>query len=1572
MTNSFSSQRSPGRRQSAMRGSELATSIKVSRIVLRSVGQRILLRSPGFLVVLCAVWNVVARASVFGMQLNGPDASLLNDVRSFGSPQILAATLIRVREMENHLRAVQVREDGSFAENSLISLEQIFAYRADVFETDPETSQSRSIRAEALQRLRQASPSAQRQWAQTVSVLAESRLRLAIQAGDRNQLSNVARQFPYTESAITATVVELSMDFLRGYETSISQRLLQLESETAGTIHEAFLKQAAGPLWAMLKATATTADPQSTEQPIAVTKETALSIATTDVGGDVSPPWPSVKWQWTESVWSYPGAPQPQAGTTLESFLPDTDNNLGDFSNWRPVFWGDSVVLRTPFRIVACDRVTGAEQWSLPTSTFTPTESSADSHGAQSEQLSPRFARPFDVGTMVSGLAAYGLLASDRAFLYFVDGFDFFGEESEDLELGKRIGVLNQFRIRSRESNTDSSSKKATRLTALRRDAATGRPVVAWTVGDSEQVDYRFVEPASGTDGLIQSQKALRASLNVGSFVDAESVTPLERIDDTDLARPSVTGHRFLGPPIGQDNQLFVLTIHNETTWLSCLTRGTGAVEWQQPLIFATDDGLNQFLEAANPAGTNSVCLLSGETVVCSLSSGVLVGVRATDGQLQWASAIRDEAEPDNRQGFPLPMNPDIETEEAVDSPCVILPSAAHNIVVGLDSQSSRVHGIDTTSGQILWSTSRRAFGPGNVGGSADYYLAGISGTQVVLIGERHCRSLDLKTGDQNWVVQIGTTTGRAECRGNRCLIPQADGHVMVISLNDGTAVRKRVGFLPEGAAQPFGSVVSDDDLVCMTTPVSLVVFPRADSLFPPVDVNDTAGDRSVEDIQQQVQARLLNGDDEAAIAILKAAILKAGGDLESKVTEPLESYLGELILQDWGTQRFASEESSAQNVTAPQQTIVSTEYTELLPQLNLKPQQLLRAAVLSVLSRQDSTLDEEDIEQLSGFKDWKQPVLVTDEWSVRPDVLLNNAGRNAGTKLAIAGDDFAKLSLVQLQRLAEDAVLFPQILKSDLQREQLLTRLVEMGSFAAAESVAIMWQKQAESQRPGEFLTQLRGRDVIAGFVNQPVTGANTKDRLVAPAGDGSVAPAGLTSSLRRSLTFESEVYLGVPDWDLQRVEKGLAINSLPGWMPLRHYLVDGREGFPDLVSVDMSDGSVRDRVTLPFPAHRSVVSYQALSNDQSTPGLLPLLGSEQIAMLSCTVADKARVLWTRRFRRADSGETPVEFGPLGADYFLWHHADELHCSHPLSGRDLWVRRLRLSPTQQMAGVRRIFGDESAMTVMGSDQSSVERFSTRDGRRLGAGRLKISPVSDAVTVGRCLLYPDDESRLHLYDSLTGRDMLENVEPVILGRSNPVSMSHVLTEGRVVTVSASFEIILIDTKQGRIVFRTPAASLIQTGAVFGLTAFERHGKLFVGIEEQREFVIRGVDRMLRPNEPRVYGGPLVCLNAETGKIEWTTPLEATGIPVLYGDPTDLMLMWSNPQADEPEAPQNLGHKINIQLVNSATGEIVAKGSSLSSSRPLRCNHIAAKEAIEVTTRDTTITIRPEAASDGTK
>ena len=451
------------------------------------------------------------------------------------------------------------------------------------------------------------------------------------------------------------------------------------------------------------------------------------------------------------------------------------------------------------------------------------------------------------------------------------------------------------------------------------------------------------------------------------------------------------SGHRFLSPPTGLGTQLFVLTLNETQVFLNCLQRNTGNLLWRQPLAY-TDENALSFIDTSIFTKRTSTCVVSGETIVCSLADGMLIGVRAVDGTLMWATAIRDAASvtPQFRFGRAFPQD-----EASIASPSILVPCISDEIIVCCSHFSESVCGLSLQTGEILWKSSRRAFGAGEVGGSPDYYIAGICGTQVILIGDRHCRSLDLQSGDQNWVVEIHGTSGRAECRGDRCVIPMRSGQAVTVNLLTGTLIPQSILDFPKNLVDQFGAVASDDELICVSTPTVVAGFARVDVLLKEADQLPALMINPEEQVLIQAQAHLINGDFDTSLALLRDSVTSHVPDETS--TPPADEFLAKLVLEQWGQAIETRRESrpgqadGAEQFTLPAESIPPD--AVLLSQLELSPDLRFRATICQLLSDSDSDRQSPfTLEELRQQRQWSSSVRLTSQWSIRPDLLFDES----------------------------------------------------------------------------------------------------------------------------------------------------------------------------------------------------------------------------------------------------------------------------------------------------------------------------------------------------------------------------------------------------------------------------------------------------------------------------------------------------------------------------------------------------------------------------------------------------
>ncbi|MBC7967840.1 MAG: hypothetical protein H7Z17_18165, partial [Fuerstia sp.] len=418
-----------------------------------------------------------------------------------GLPEILSQKLYRDRQIELLLRSAESGRERGDAELMRESLLAIFSHPHDVFELDADSESATSLQNRALSLLMQSSPELQRSWVDANRVIAAQELESAIRRGGRHDAARVARAFPLTEAGIQAQVIDMSCELLKGDPRRVAMQVRQLEELYSGTVLQAEVQRQLRPL----KERLTNLDIHDTASHSAL-----LSFSASASDGTIAPPWPQPLWTWRERIWNFPGTPQPESGGLLSWFEPEARHRIHTFNNWRPVFWNDSIVIRTPFRIVALNRASGQEHWSVPTDTFKPqSETASDELEDAERRVMSESQSPFDATAPIYGMAEFGLLATDSDFLYFVDRFSFFA--GSDPYLGNSVGRVirnrNGFPVIEEE---DELIRKpvASRLVALRRGPAAAVPVVAWQIGDGQPFQY---DPVSDVE-LIDTSNAHESS----------------------------------------------------------------------------------------------------------------------------------------------------------------------------------------------------------------------------------------------------------------------------------------------------------------------------------------------------------------------------------------------------------------------------------------------------------------------------------------------------------------------------------------------------------------------------------------------------------------------------------------------------------------------------------------------------------------------------------------------------------------------------------------------------------------------------------------------------------------------------------------------------------------------------------------------------------------------------------------------------------------------------------------------------------------------------------------------------
>ncbi|MEZ6123094.1 MAG: PQQ-binding-like beta-propeller repeat protein [Planctomycetaceae bacterium] len=632
-----------------------------------------------------------------------------------GPLEFLRQTLVQSSEDARLIASAERRLSTGDQTSAFESLLAVFAHNHDAFTPLSTNRASSSAYGQALQLLRSAKFTVREEWTAAVEPLAAEALNHS--ADDSQAMTSIARRFPYTPSGLKAAAVNIAMAISRGQLQLASAMTSDLELQYAET-HVSF--DAAGTLKAIRERLKSVSRRQieipsrfAGQQPLAA--PVSLNL-----------PWPRPTWSWQESIWSTPELVNAFAGLSR----PDHRSALS-VNSWQPVLTEDQVILRTPARIVALDRQTGRELWSIETDTRGDVTKSVFEH------------RDFGFENAVSveeilRQEEFGTVAVADSLLLFIDGFD-----PTERRFPSNIRIPGRRPNPADEFDT-SDVAQGTRLVAVQ---LLPEPRILWKIGEGPPFNYRLHHgphspgvQTEGTDSISgnhvqhRDQHGDRDAADQGA--EEGGVRPFE-------------GHCFLGVPLIHDQQVYILSADHELVRLNCLTAASGRLLWTTPLVYLNDAATQQrtrFLVSVEKVPHSSLCGIDGDTVICALSDGAVIGVSISDGELKWATNLRPEPPNETLLGAAI-----FENQMRSHHRIGFRPLLQSSRMIWAAPVSTDIACLNTRTGELQWQVSRTAQGPGAIEGSNDHYAVGIQNDRVILVGDRHVRALSLQDGHQLW-----------------------------------------------------------------------------------------------------------------------------------------------------------------------------------------------------------------------------------------------------------------------------------------------------------------------------------------------------------------------------------------------------------------------------------------------------------------------------------------------------------------------------------------------------------------------------------------------------------------------------------------------------------------------------------------------------------------------------------------------------------------------------------------------------------------------------------------------------
>ncbi len=982
---------------------------------------------------------------------------------------------------------------------------------------------------------------------------------------------------------------------------------------------------------------------------------------------------------------------------------------------------------------------------------------------------------------------------------------------------------------------------------------------------------------------------------------------------------------RFLGVPLIHDQSLFVISSDGEQLFLNSLNRSSGRLSWRQPLTFddgAADERRYSGGATARSSELSALCGVADDSVICSLPDGILIAVSRHDGRLKWATDISgpddSASDPANPWGPARRLFALVRRADALAFRPVICGHRIFHAAPGSQVLSC----LDVRTGRIEWQVSRQAAGQGVVSSSRDLYAAACSDAGLVLIGQRHLRVVEPETGVQVLVTEIPPQTGRAICDDRLCLIPVQDGAIVAADLAAGS-IDSLPGVLLHTPATPFtGSLVADDGVICATTPVSVAVIPTAAEMRRRFTRQaEMEQSESAASSVSMARAEILSGHPVVGLQRL----LDVSRQPDSAPTA--HPVLADILLHRLAETRFDTQAEAAAS-ERPSELASAEQIVAALKQLNLSPEQSLRMNILSGVPSGHTIREVEAVDATM--------LQLLPDWRVRADVA---AWSMAASHVDTPATDWRAANPPTLVSAAR-VISFPSCLDSADATLQFADELIRQ-------------------QRPAAAHLVLAAADATAGITPAGSTTARLQ-QLRSEAGPRRSAAKQSNGSAGVQLTMREVRTEAIDANVLQAIREGLRSQvDSPAWFEHR-LLTTLSPGRPQLSVLDMHAGRVIHEVPLPSSLRQNF-------GWADSHGLLPLLDGDQIGMLSLIGRDGPEVLWHKRIVADGLTVSGVQPGPVGPAYFVWRTDSQLCCSHPLTGELLWCRKLAMS-SGSAAGAP-ISGDGHAIAVFAPGMDSYQLFRTLDGRHLRDGQLAIPNSQTPVLLGRRLLYVDDDRRIRLLDLLTGQDALNTPVPLRITEHGRAS---VLPNNRAATVTDDRRLVIIDADHAAVELSCPLPDEATANPFTGLVAFERDGRLFVLLRNYRHND-QSMSATPLLQEPRLDYGTLLCIDQTSQELLWTISGQPAVVPPIYGDPTDLIVLWSIVDPldarrlgqnqlrqngnffgdDTRPAPTGTDRNLVLRVIDCRTGQTIARQSGFSPATPLRCVHNADARQIRV-------------------
>ncbi|MFQ5734708.1 MAG: PQQ-binding-like beta-propeller repeat protein, partial [Planctomycetaceae bacterium] len=318
-----------------------------------------------------------------------------------------------------------------------------------------------------------------------------------------------------------------------------------------------------------------------------------------------------------------------------------------------------------------------------------------------------------------------------------------------------------------------------------------------------------------------------------------------------------LAGNYFLGVPVAQGGELFVVGERDSRIRLHVLDAKTGQVKWSR-LIAYSDTKISQ--DSVRHWFTAQVAVADG-VIICPTTVGWMVAVDRTNRSILWAQRYSKPGSRSNSVKMAFNATNRMPTAALNQRWTPSAPVVTGGYVVYTPQEDESIVCARLRDGKRAWRIPK-----------GDYlYLAGVFGETVVLVGKQKVTAVKLSEGTTAWTQQLdksaGFPSGRGVAADGRYHLPLQSGQLWTFDVQTGKVSGKL--YLPPDS-RPLGNLTMYRRQVLSLTPYGLTSFEQRAALLARIAVRKKRSPRDAWAALKEAEIALLKRDFEASLESLR------------------------------------------------------------------------------------------------------------------------------------------------------------------------------------------------------------------------------------------------------------------------------------------------------------------------------------------------------------------------------------------------------------------------------------------------------------------------------------------------------------------------------------------------------------------------------------------------------------------------------------------------------------------------------------------------------------------------------